>query len=160
MHYGASALFSRAVRDVLNNAYYDRWIGRGGPTAWPPRSPDLSPLDFYPWGTPKIPVYAAPVDNEEALHHRIVDACQTIRNYPGIFGRMRRPMMRGVDACIESHGEHFEHLLLYCTLSAISKTLNVSGHMLVNISFLVLACGTRAQRLSAPFSYNLYTNKV
>jgi hypothetical protein len=28
-------------------------------------------------------VYAAPVDNEEALHHRIVDACQTICNYPG-----------------------------------------------------------------------------
>jgi hypothetical protein len=33
-------------------------------------------------------VYAAPVDNEEALHYRIVDACQTIRNYPGIFERM------------------------------------------------------------------------
>jgi hypothetical protein len=33
-------------------------------------------------------VYAAPVDNEEALHHRTVDACQTIRNCPGVFGRM------------------------------------------------------------------------
>jgi hypothetical protein len=34
--------------------------------------------------TDKNPVYAAPVDNEEALYHLIVDACQTIRNYPGI----------------------------------------------------------------------------
>jgi hypothetical protein len=23
-----------------------RWITRGGPNAWPPRSPDLTPLDF------------------------------------------------------------------------------------------------------------------
>jgi hypothetical protein len=49
-----------------------------GPTAWPPRSPDFSPLDFYLWGHLKILVYAAHFDNEEALHHRIVDACQII----------------------------------------------------------------------------------
>jgi hypothetical protein len=28
-------------------------------------------------------LYAAPVDYEETLHHRIVDACQIIHNYPG-----------------------------------------------------------------------------
>jgi hypothetical protein len=32
---------SRAVRDVLNNAYHDRCAGRRGPTAWSPLSPDL-----------------------------------------------------------------------------------------------------------------------
>jgi hypothetical protein len=108
---GAPVHFSRAVRDVLNNTYHDRWIGRGGPSAWPPRSPELNPPDFYLWGHLKTLVYAAPVDNEKALHHRIADACQTIRNYPGIFARMRRAMMRRVEACIESHGRHFEHLL-------------------------------------------------
>jgi hypothetical protein len=84
MHDGAPAHFSLAVRDVLNNTYHDRWIGRGGPTAWPPRSPDLNPLDFYLWGHLKALVYAAPLDNEEALHHRSVHACQTIRIYPGV----------------------------------------------------------------------------
>jgi hypothetical protein len=29
---------------------------------------------FSPAGTSKTLLYAAPVDNEEALHHRIVDA--------------------------------------------------------------------------------------
>jgi hypothetical protein len=110
MHYGAPAHFRRGVRDVLNNTYLDRWIGSGGPTAWSPRSPDLNPPDIYPWGHLKTLVYAAPVYNEEALHHRTVDACQTIRNYPGIFVRMRRSMMRRVEACIEPHGGHFEHL--------------------------------------------------
>jgi hypothetical protein len=66
---------------------------------------------FLPVETPKSLVQAAPVDNEETIHHRNVEACQTIRNYPGIFGRMRRSMMRRVEACIESHGGHFEHLL-------------------------------------------------
>jgi hypothetical protein len=114
MHDGAPAHFSRAVRDVLNNTYHGRWVGRGGPTAWPPLSPDLNPLDFYLSGHLKAPVYAALVDNEEALHHRIGDACQTITNYsyPGIFERMRRSMMRRVEACIESHGGHFEHLTI------------------------------------------------
>jgi hypothetical protein len=41
-----SSGFSRAVRDVLSNSYHDRWTGRGGPTAWPPRSPDMNPLDL------------------------------------------------------------------------------------------------------------------
>jgi hypothetical protein len=44
------AHFSRAVRHVPNSTYHDRRIGRGGPTAWPPRStPNLNPLDFYLW---------------------------------------------------------------------------------------------------------------
>jgi hypothetical protein len=45
------------------------------------------------------------------LYHCTLDACQTIRNYPGIFERMRRSMMRRIEACIESDGVHFEHLM-------------------------------------------------
>ena len=26
------------------------FISRGGPTAWPHRSPDLTPLEFFAWG--------------------------------------------------------------------------------------------------------------
>jgi hypothetical protein len=79
---GAPAHSNCTVSDVLNNTYHERWIGRGGPIASLPCSPDLNPLDFYLWEPLKTPVYAAPVDNEEALHHCIVDACQTICNYP------------------------------------------------------------------------------
>jgi hypothetical protein len=64
---GTPAYFSRAVKNVLSNIYDDRWIGRGVTTAWPPRSPDLNPLNFYTLGHLKTLVYAAPVDNEEAL---------------------------------------------------------------------------------------------
>jgi hypothetical protein len=107
--YSVDIYFCRAVRDVLSNTCHDRWIGRGGPTAWRPRSPDLNPLDFYLWGHLKPVVYAAPVAQEEALHHRIVDTCHTIRNYPGIIQWMRRPIMRRVEGWIDSYEEHFEH---------------------------------------------------
>jgi hypothetical protein len=94
---GTPAHFSHAVQDVHNNTYNDQWIGRGGPTQWPPCLPDLNPLDFYLWGHLKTLMYAAPVDNEEALHHCIVDACQAIHNYPGIFELMQWSMYRGIN---------------------------------------------------------------
>jgi hypothetical protein len=137
MHDGAPAHFSRVVRGVLNNVYHVQWVGRGGPTTWPPRSPDLSPLVLYLWGHVKTLVYVAPVDNEEALHRHTVDACQTISSYPAIFERMRRSMIRGVEACIELHGGILS-TYYKCTLIAITRKLNASGHMLIWTVFLFL----------------------
>ena len=34
----------------------ERWIGHGGHVQWPPRSPDLTPLDFCLWGWMKSEV--------------------------------------------------------------------------------------------------------
>jgi hypothetical protein len=111
MHDGAPAHLSRAVLDVLNNIFHDRWIGRGGPTMCPPRLPDLNPLEFYPWVQLRTPVYAAPVDSGKTLHHQTVNGCQNICKYPGIFEWMRWSMMGRVEARTESHGGHFEYLL-------------------------------------------------
>jgi hypothetical protein len=69
----------------------------------PSRLQDLKSSGFLPMGTLKTLVYAAPVDNEEALRHRIVDACHTIRNYPRIFEWMRQSAMRCVKECTESY---------------------------------------------------------
>jgi hypothetical protein len=63
-----------------------------------------------PVGTPNTLVCAAPVDNA-VLHHRTVDAWQTACNYPSIFELIRWSKMRRAEACIQSHGGHFEHLL-------------------------------------------------
>jgi hypothetical protein len=46
-----------------------------------PHLSDLNPLDFYLWEYLTTFVYAAPVDNKEALHHHIMDACWTTHNY-------------------------------------------------------------------------------
>ena len=51
MQDGAPPHYSCFVTDVLNESFPDAWIGRNGPIPLPPRSPDLSTLVFFLWGT-------------------------------------------------------------------------------------------------------------
>ena len=44
---GAPPHFYREAREYLDQHYSEKWIGRGGFVAWPPRSCDLTPLDFF-----------------------------------------------------------------------------------------------------------------
>jgi hypothetical protein len=48
--HGAHPHYLEEVREYLNTRFPSRWIGRAAPIAWPPRSPDLTPLDFFLWG--------------------------------------------------------------------------------------------------------------
>ncbi len=48
--YGASAHTSRLVTEYLQRKLEDRWISKRGPINWPPRSPGLTPLDFFSLG--------------------------------------------------------------------------------------------------------------
>ncbi|GFS76162.1 uncharacterized protein TNCV_4667331 [Trichonephila clavipes] len=48
MRDGAPAHFCVPVRNWPDIAYPCRWIGRQGSVLWPPRSPELTPLDFFP----------------------------------------------------------------------------------------------------------------
>jgi len=111
MHDGAPAHFPINVRNFLNNHFPQKWIGRGGPVAWPARSPDMNPLDYYLWGHLKSIVYARAVDSREELLQRIHDACEAIRNRPEVLERACRSLEQRVHACIQVDGSHFEQLL-------------------------------------------------
>jgi len=37
------------VREFLHQKFPVRWIGKDGPIPWPPRSPDITSLDFVLW---------------------------------------------------------------------------------------------------------------
>ena len=50
-HDGDPAHIALDVREYPNNVFPNRWIGRGGPIQWLPRSPNLTPMDFFFWGT-------------------------------------------------------------------------------------------------------------
>jgi len=76
---GAPPHYARLVRDFLKNLTYQRrWIGRGGHIAWPPRSPDLTSLDFFLWGYLKNIVYQTAPTTAEDLKDRIRRACRSI----------------------------------------------------------------------------------
>lgn len=110
-HDGAPAHFSLDVRNYLNQVYGERWIGRGGPVAWPPRSPDLTPLDFFLWGQMKNLVYDTTVESEEDLVARILAASQEIQTTLGNFNRLYTNLLRRCNACVDAGGRHFQHLL-------------------------------------------------
>ena len=78
MQDGAPPHFSCFVTDVLNKRFPDAWIGRGGPIPWPPRSPDLSPVDSFLWGYIKNIVYAEKIRNIQQLQERITSAIETV----------------------------------------------------------------------------------
>lgn len=111
MHDGAPAHFSVTAREYLNHAFNNRWIGRGGPQPWPPRSPDLNSLDFFLWGHLKSLVYRTPVNNLEELKDRIRASCDLIRNTEGILQRVRDNMRKRAEACILQGGGHFQQLI-------------------------------------------------
>jgi hypothetical protein len=89
---GLPAHFSRVVRGYLDEHYPQRWIGRGSPVAWPPRSPDLNPLDFFLWGHLKSLVYATPVNTQQELWQRVWVACDTVKTSPGVLSVFVSPL--------------------------------------------------------------------
>ncbi|GFV87546.1 putative DD41D transposase [Trichonephila clavipes] len=63
---GATYHTARATIDLLKDTFGDRLISRFGPVNWPPRSCDLTPLDYFLWGYVKSLVYA---DKPQTLDH-------------------------------------------------------------------------------------------
>lgn len=108
-HDGAPPHFCVPVRDFLNQHYPNRWIGRGGPIPWPPRSPDLTKPDYFLWGFVKNIVYSTPPTTREDMMARIREA----------FTMITVEMLENVNSCfhdrallcIEQNGRHFEHLI-------------------------------------------------
>jgi len=68
----------RDVTTFLDETFPGHSVGRGGPTAWPPRSPDLTPLDFSAWGFIKVVVYRRKVRDLADLRQRIIEAVELI----------------------------------------------------------------------------------
>lgn len=87
--------------------FEDRLIGyRTLPAAWPPRSPDLTPLDFFLWGYLKNEVYQHPISNMAELCDRIRAACRAIP--AAMLAKAVRGTVNRAQLCIVADGGAFE----------------------------------------------------
>lgn len=108
---GAPPHFSRVARDFLSSVFpEERIIARGFSQNWPAYSPDLSPLDYYFWGTVKDRVYNCfrPTNIEE-LQQRI---CEVIANVDD--DELKRSILHlptRLQFVMDREGGAFEHLL-------------------------------------------------
>ena len=50
---GATCHTAEATVDILHPVFEDRVISRRADVVWPPRSSDLTSLDYYLWGAVK-----------------------------------------------------------------------------------------------------------
>lgn len=112
MQDGAPPHFSEVVRRYLNNIIPGRWIGRAGAQdqchrQWPPRSPDLTPCDFYLWGYIKDCVFVPPMPATlQEVRHRIVAAVNSVTTDQ--LRRVWQEMTYRFDICRVTNGAHIE----------------------------------------------------
>jgi len=104
---GTPAHFDRIVGTYLNDNFPDRWIGRLGPIAWPPRSPDLTPLDFSIWGMLKDIVYGQNLRTIAELKEGIENACAHFDQE--MCQKICRSVLHRARECIAANGAQFEH---------------------------------------------------
>ena len=75
--------------------------------AWPPRSPDATPCDFFPWGYVKDQVYVPPLPvSIPELKVRIRTAIETIT--ADMLQTVRNDLGFRVDVCRSTKGAHIK----------------------------------------------------
>lgn len=108
-HDGAPAHYCREVRQHLDTVYPGRWIGRGGPRAWPPRSPDITPMDFYLWGHIKTMVYSGrEITSRDMLIDKINCAFNQIKTNSEVLARVNEQLIFRCGLCVGCDGDYFE----------------------------------------------------
>jgi len=100
---------SRVARTVLNTMFPNKWIGKYSSINYPPRSPDLTILDYYLWKRVKDLVYReCPITRDDMIN-RISKAIRSIGDDEIL--RATKSFQNRVDACIVENGAHFEHFV-------------------------------------------------
>lgn len=98
----------------MNESLPHRWIGRRGNEdqvlhLWPPRSPDLTPFDYFLWGDVKEAVYVPPLPTTvDDMQNRITAAVYSIT--PDTLARVWDEFGYRVDVGRAAVGGHIEHL--------------------------------------------------
>ena len=76
---------------------------------WPPRSPGLSPPDFFVWGALKGKAYANKPRAIQELENNI--QCEIAAISEDVLQATFANMKHHVQLCLDSGGEYFQHLL-------------------------------------------------
>ena len=108
---GAPCHRLRLVTTRLEELFGDQVVALNRPTEWPPRSPDLTPYDFFQWGHLKDKVYKTPSADVFTFQHRIIDEFEILRQDRKL-----------VQSAVQSM-EKFKDLLFSCKLAFFSPVL-------------------------------------
>jgi len=76
---------------------------------WPPRSPDLTPADFFLWGLLKSKVYKNTPRKIEQLKDAIRQEIEAVNLET--LGIVFQNLEKRIQVCLDVKGDHFQHRL-------------------------------------------------
>ena len=105
---GATSHTARVTIHLLKGKFGERVISTNGPVEWPPRSCDLTALDFFSWGHIKSLVYA---NNPETLDDLKDNIQREIANVPvEMYARVVKNWVQRIDRCKRARGGHMTNM--------------------------------------------------
>lgn len=106
---GATCHTARETMDILLNEFGEQFISRFGPVDWPPRSCDLTPLDYFLWGYVKSLVYADKPASIQALEDNIT---RVIGEIPAdMLEKVTQNWTSRMDHLKRSRGQHLHEII-------------------------------------------------
>ena len=91
--------FALAVRELLDLKFPNRLVGRSGAVEWPPRSPDLSLIDFFLGGTHSFRRYV----------QFILETCQEIDADKDLCSRVCMSVRCRLEKYVNADDKYFEY---------------------------------------------------
>jgi hypothetical protein len=118
------------LREYPNTRFPGRGIGREAPIAWPPRSPDLTPLDSFLWGFVRDRVFVPPLPTNVAkLRTRITSAVAEV--VPEMLRSVWQDIDYRRDVCRITNESHIEPKLsevklgVFCSIMTFQNIVHV-----------------------------------
>lgn len=108
---GATCHTARETIQLLHQSFPGRVISRFGDQNWPPRSCDLTPLDFFLWGFLKSMVYANKPTTTQALKEEIGRCINEIPQH--LCKKVIENFIKRSRVCQQSRGGHLHDILFH-----------------------------------------------
>ena len=105
----ATCYSAEATLIVLRPVFEDRIISRRADVLWPPRSCNLTPLDYYLWGAVEDKCYAYKPEIIDAVMENIREAIGGIQLH--IIDNVLKNWTYRVGYCMTSRGSHLNEII-------------------------------------------------
>ncbi|GFS91669.1 transposable element Tc3 transposase [Trichonephila clavipes] len=115
---------ARATIDLLKDTFGDRLMSRFGPVNWPPRSCDLTPLDFFLWGYVKSLVYADKPQTLDHLEDNIRRVIADIR--PQMLENVIENWTSRLDYIRASRGSHMPEIIFKIQMNSLAASVKLT----------------------------------
>ncbi|CAF4848254.1 unnamed protein product [Pieris macdunnoughi] len=106
---GATCHTSNASLAAVNEMFAGKLISRRGDIAWPPRSPDLTPPDFFKWGYLESKVYS---NNPATINQLKTNICEEMAAIPRTMCQQVFTNLRfRFEECLQRNGAHLDDVI-------------------------------------------------